>query len=233
MPFKTMHITGCLAVSIDGKISPPSQGDFIRMGTDDDIKHLKKLRDEADAIIFGASTFRAYSKTRTSLNNKKPLIHCILTRSLDLPLDAPLFTESPSAPVLIFTPNEAPEALKAQYPAHVEWYALDAETPAQSVLEVLAAKGIKRSQVEGGGEIVPMFLNEQLLDDIHLTLCPLFIGHQPGVPGLITQPLNIPIRAKLLKAEPLKDEIYLHYACQYDNASRSKKGEKATANAGI
>ncbi|MEB3287966.1 MAG: dihydrofolate reductase family protein [Vampirovibrionales bacterium] len=216
-------VTACLAVSLDGKISPPTDGPYVRMGTKRDIEHLQRLRDDADALVFGAATFRAYTKPRFGLkNSSRPLIHCILTKTLDLPSDAPLFTHSdPQIPVMIFSSAQAPEALRAQYPPHLEWHTIDCDGAAHSVLKALEAKGAKKIQVEGGGNILPLFLNEKLLQSIHLTLCPLFVGQAPlnsalSIPGLISQPLNQVIRTKLLASKVLGDELYLHYQCLYD-----------------
>jgi 5-amino-6-(5-phosphoribosylamino)uracil reductase len=82
------------------------------------------------------------------------------------------------------------------------------------VLEALGKLGAKRVQVEGGGELIWSFLEEDLLDEIHVTLCPVAIGGQgaptpAGGAGFDAASLK---RAKLLEARREHDEMFLHYS---------------------
>lgn len=44
------------------------------------------------------------------------------------------------------------------------------------LLRRLAARGIRRLLVEGGGETYALFLGKGLVDEIHLTVCPVLVG---------------------------------------------------------
>jgi len=50
------------------------------------------------------------------------------------------------------------------------------------VLAALAARGLTRVLVEGGGRVVSAFLSAGLLDRLYLTTAPMLIGD--GVPGV-------------------------------------------------
>jgi 5-amino-6-(5-phosphoribosylamino)uracil reductase len=58
-----------------------------------------------------------------------------------------------------------------------------------------------------------MFLRERVLDEIYMTVAPLVLGGKDApspVDGAAFPPENAP-RLRLVSAEPIGDEVYLHY----------------------
>lgn len=218
-----MKVIACFATSWDGKIGPPETSHYVRLSSDEDIHHLKTLRDQADALLFGGETFRAYPKAHTGLDkelggkSKLPL-HCILTRRFDLPPEAPYFQNNPPVPTLVCAPEEAPDSLKSHYPSQVEWLATGSEKPIRLILDHLASRGVQTVLLEGGGQIFNACLREHAVDELYLTLCPLLIGgnmNTPALLGSLNLPANETVRLQLLSVKPVADELFLHAKLHY------------------
>jgi riboflavin biosynthesis pyrimidine reductase len=237
---ESMKVIACFASSLDGKIGfPPPLEDasentpnalpgYTRISSDNDIKHLKKVRDQADAILMGGKTFRAYPKVHAGTNSKgtgakKLLPHGILTYGFSpthsIPPTSPIFTGSPGSKIPdthIFTYSNPPEEIAALYPPQVKWHCLKEGPPSQTLPEILKiyeALGVKTLLVEGGGEILDLCLRAQCLDELYLTLCPLFIGG-PQAPGLLGgvgfSDLASAPQTKILSQETVGNEVYFH-----------------------
>lgn len=170
-----MKITAIFATSLDGKIAPADKTGYTRMGSDADIQHLHEKRDEAQAVIFGAETFRAYSRPRRGTSRDYVPLHVILTKNFDLKPDSTFFMNHPPVSTVIFSPSPASDNIKSQYPAHIEWKTFAEPAEIKAFLEGL---NVQQAMLEGGGEIMSMFLEAGLVDDIYLTLCPYFLGGQ-------------------------------------------------------
>ncbi|BAJ30997.1 putative truncated riboflavin-specific deaminase/reductase [Kitasatospora setae KM-6054] len=82
------------------------------------------------------------------------------------------------------------------------------------MLEDLAARGVQRLMVEGGGQIHTQFLSLGLADEIHLAVAPLLVG-DAGAPRFV-YPAEFPggstHRMKLLGTETVGDVVLLRYA---------------------
>ncbi|MGB3570475.1 MAG: dihydrofolate reductase family protein, partial [Phormidesmis sp.] len=84
----------------------------------------------------------------------------------------------------------------------------------KSALSLAASRPpIKQLLVMGGGELVASLLAEGLVDDLHLTICPLLIGGKTAptpVGGLgFTLPRTPRLKLQTIRVEG--DEIFLHY----------------------
>lgn len=215
-----MRIIACLATTLDGKIASQKRPKE-RIGSAEDFQHLLRVRDQADAILSGGETFREWPLVRRGLDTNRPVpIQCILTRRIDLPPDAPVFTTQPAVPVWIFTPQIPGPEHQAAYPPHVQWHAVQAEQPVPDILATLEAAGIHTLLVEGGGHVMHLCLEARALQELYLTLCPLLLG---GVqdPTLVTGPgfsVGQAPRTRVLSQHGHGQELYLHLALDYPPA---------------
>jgi len=215
-----MRTIACLATTLDGKIAS-AKNLRARFGSTDDLTHLLTVRNQADAILCGGETFRQHMGIRKGNRQTRPPMQVILTRRFNLPPDAGLFRKSteftPAVPVLIVSPQAPPPEVKALYPAHVEWLTTGEANPAPLVLDYLAQKGIHTVSVEGGGHIVNLFLQAQLLDEFYLTICPVLLGGKDD-PSLVNgEGFNIAEapRTEVLSQEWKGQELYLHLKLHY------------------
>lgn len=219
-----MRTIACLAATLDGKIAS-ARNMRARFGSSEDLTHLLTVRNQADAILCGGETFRQHMGIRKGNAQEVPPLQVIMTRKFDLPPDAGLFRQSvtykPAAPILIVSPQSAPQQVKALYPPHVEWLTTGEQNPVPTIMDTLAQKGIKTLSVEGGGHIVNLFLQAKALDEFYLTLCPLFLGG-PNDSSLVTGPgfsIAEAPKTEVIQAEWKGPELYLHLKVLYPSDS--------------
>lgn len=221
-----MRIIASFASSLDGRTALPGHLTYVRISSDEDIRRLKALRDTVDAVLMGGTTFRAYPKPHTGLDSSKVPLHVIVTRGqdplIDIPPDSPLFQTPDPVSVMIFTHQLPDVSVLSRYPASVEWMALPPhawQSPRHFVArlcEILEKRGVASVLVEGGGEIMALFLKAQALQELYLTVCPLLIG-DINTPGLVSG-LNFgdtPPRTEILSLEQVENEIFLKLALTY------------------
>ena len=216
-----MKVIACLAASLDGKISTrdtlTDPHKHVRIGSEHDLQHLLQVRDQCDGILMGAETFRAYARPRRGAENTAPL-HAIVTRSGNLRPGSTYFKNQPLPPTVVFSPDSVSPEITRQYPPVIDWVATGAgENPVPVMLKELSRRGVSTLLVEGGGEIIDLFLRAQALDELILTLCPLLVGGK-GVSGLLTGEgfmLADAPRTKILSLKRVENELYLHLKLEY------------------
>lgn len=206
-----MRVYACMASTLDGKIGPASAEHFVAIGSRYDMQNLIALRDEADGILFGASTFRAWPKVHKGNNPEKRAHHFIMSHRLDLDFQAELF-QNPDVPVTIFSSVNNPQ----EHPAHVEIVSTS-RGPGQinQVLQHIENCGIKVLLVEGGGHVLHAFIEARVLNELFLTLVPTAIGDQ-NAPGLLGgQSLSSIPKLNIRHTRVVGDETFLHIDLHY------------------
>jgi 5-amino-6-(5-phosphoribosylamino)uracil reductase len=78
----------------------------------------------------------------------------------------------------------------------------------------LAARGVERLMVEGGGTVHTQFLSDDLVDELQLVVAPMFVGdsHAPRFVRDAAFPWNPSRRAALVDVQKLGDVVLLRYA---------------------
>ena len=78
----------------------------------------------------------------------------------------------------------------------------------------LAARGVERLMVEGGGTVHTQFLTDDLVDELQLVVAPLFVGdsHAPRFVRDGAFPWNPGRRARLVDVRQIGDVVLLRYA---------------------
>lgn len=215
-----MRIIACFAATLDGKIgSAANRRD--RVGSRADLAHLLAIRNQADALLYGGETFRQHPLLRKGSEQTRAPLQCLLTRTFDLPPDAPLFRDSeradPPAPIIIVSPESAPPDVRARYSRHIDWLASGAGNPVPRILESLRERSIETLMIEGGGRIMHLCLEARAVQELYLTVCPLLLGGRDD-PTLVTGPgfrvADAP-RTEVLSAEWREGELYLHLKLHY------------------
>jgi 5-amino-6-(5-phosphoribosylamino)uracil reductase len=78
----------------------------------------------------------------------------------------------------------------------------------------LASRGVERLMVEGGATIHTQFLTENIVDELQLTVAPVFVGDSEA-PRFVRDgifPWNPSRRAELVDVRQLGDVVLLRYA---------------------
>ena len=177
-----------MAMSADGKIASANRR-ITRIGSDRDLAHLYELRSTADAILCGA---RTVEETHATLGNggerhrrarirrglaEHPL-RIVVTGSGSLSPNAALWRHRFS-PIIVLTSRRAPtprrECLR-RLADHL-WISSGNNLDFASLLIRLRREfSVGRLLVEGGGELNDALFRAGLVDELHLTFCPLILG---------------------------------------------------------
>lgn len=180
-----------LAMSADGKIAS-SDRSITTFGSSRDLAHLYALRATADAILCGARTVEETGATLgngpdptgviTRRRKRRGLapapLRVVASGSGSISLQASIW-KTGSAPLILLTTPRTPAGLKKR------WESLGAEVWMASgrTLDFVDAlrrlrqeRSVRRLLCEGGGQLNAALLREDLVDEIHLTVCPLILG---------------------------------------------------------
>ena len=213
------QITAVLAMSVDGKLADYT-GAAGRFGSPQDQLHLEERVAEADAVIFGAGTLRAYGTTMTVHTSAlqarreaqgKPLqpLQIVCSASGDLPAESHFFTQ-PIPRWLLTTSGGAKPCSTPQFDRiwvvgdPIDW---------SIVMADLVQHGVEKLALLGGGKLVASFLEQNLVDELWLTVCQLVLGGATAPTPVQSSgwlEANAP-RLELLSAESMENEVFLHY----------------------
>lgn len=208
-----MKIITNTAVSLDGKINT-DEGRALSLGSDEDLRFMLELRDTADAVLVGGRTFRHWMGL--ALKRPKFLWRVVVSRTLDFQIPERVFSDDQGVHFLFISPSSPP----AGFPAEV--VTLNPVTP-QSIIAELKRRGVQTLLIEAGGELIAQFLDADLIDEMHVTLCPKLIGGMdaPSIVGGKGFGRDELKRLKLLNHRVVGDEVFLHYA-----VTRPSRNEK-------
>ncbi len=179
------HSDGCvvlgrIAQTLDGRIATESGMSFWISGPED-ILHTHRLRAICDAIVVGAGTVKADDPLLTTRLCPGPSpVRVVIDTDRRLAGAYRMFQGGP--PTLLLVANDlagsdrlgTAEVLRLPR-AGTGGLAIPA------VVAALAARGLHRIFVEGGGITVSRFLAAGALDRLHVTVAPLLLG--AGIPA--------------------------------------------------
>jgi riboflavin-specific deaminase-like protein len=169
--------------SADGRAAFQGRSRALSDPADREIFH--GLREHVDAILVGTGTLRVERygrlvrdperrRRRTGAGLAPEPLACIITRGGDVPVDIPLFSE-PAAHVAVFTPEPLDTSALA---AEVTVVRLD---PGQLTLTTMlrrlrSAFDVRSLLCEGGPTIFGALLQENLIDELFLSIAPKLTG---------------------------------------------------------
>lgn len=171
-----------MVTTLDGRAA--IDGRSRDLGTRADTEHLLRLRTRFDGVMIGAGTMRAerYGRIvgdpqdrarRERIGLPHDPLAVIVSGSLDLPWDAPLFT-SGGGRVLIFTLDEGPRPETA---TSLRTVAMPGGIEIAAVLRHLRReRGIRALLCEGGPHLLGQLLDGDLVDELFLTVTPITTG---------------------------------------------------------
>jgi riboflavin biosynthesis pyrimidine reductase len=162
-PFVAMNF----AVTVDGRATIGGVSGPI--GSDADTAMLAGLRTRFDAVMIGAGTMRA--ERYGPLPGDRPLV--IVSGSLDLPWDAPLFADGGGS-ALVFTASDAEPPVTA---TSLEVVRHDGAVDLAAALRHLREEhGVRAVLSEGGPRLHAEMQAAGLVDELFLTTSPKLAG---------------------------------------------------------
>jgi 5-amino-6-(5-phosphoribosylamino)uracil reductase len=221
MPERPYTLLSC-CVSIDGYIGKASSR--LLLSNDADFERVDAVRASCDAILVGATTVRADNprllvrsearrEERTARGLTESPIKVTVTRRAELDARADFFNAGDTEKIVYCASPWAADAQARLGPVatvvdageNVEMRTLGAD---------LAARGVDRLMVEGGGTVHTQFLTEDIVDELQLTVAPIFVGDSEA-PRFVRDgvfPWNPARRAELVDVQKLGDVVLLRYA---------------------
>jgi riboflavin biosynthesis pyrimidine reductase len=182
---------------------------------------LRRLREEADAVLVGATTVRAEGYSRLlrddarerrlqSRGSAEPLL-CIVSRDANLGPGAPALRAAPSALIFLTSvhavlPEAERELLAIRAPA-----AGPGEPVALRPLltRLRAEHGVERVVCEGGGTLNAALLAERLAAELFVAVSPM-IAREAGSPPLVAG-VEGPQDLSLIAHATADDFVFLRY----------------------
>jgi riboflavin-specific deaminase-like protein len=170
------------AITLDGRATLHGRSGAI--GSDVDTEMLVGLRTKVDAVMIGAGTLRAerYGRVvpdpeRRARRERNGLSHdplaVIVSGRLDIPWDAPLFTEG-GGRVLIFTASET-EAPATRTPVQLVRHQGDVDFAA-ALRQLRTEHGVRALLCEGGPRVHAQLIDSGLVDELFVTQAPKLAG---------------------------------------------------------
>lgn len=214
-----IQATLVLAMSADGKIADVRRSPA-RFGSPQDKAHLENQVALADAIIFGAGTLRAYGTTikvnspsnlklREVLGKSSQPIQIVVSRRGEFDPQLKFFSQ-PIPRWLITTQGSIATSNQDLF-EKVIIATKSSEIIWQQVFIELAALGIKKLVVLGGGELVAALIKENLIDEFWLTICPVILGGKSAPTPVDGLGLLNRLELQLVESKTIGSEIFLHY----------------------
>jgi riboflavin-specific deaminase-like protein len=212
-----------MAISADGKIATANRA-VHSFGSARDLEHLYELRATADAVMCGARTVEISQATlgnggekfrRRRLKHKlaEYPLRVIVTGSGSIDPAAKLFQKRFS-PIIVLTTRRAPAEKLAQLRQMADEVRIcgDTEINFRTTLRWLYEKWhVKRLLCEGGGELNDALFRADLVDEIHLTICPKIFGGRTGptiADGEGFERLANARKFKILTKKAIKGELF-------------------------
>jgi riboflavin-specific deaminase-like protein len=177
-----------MSMTADGKIATANRA-VHSFGSPRDLRHLYELRATADAVMCGARTVEIsrsildnggdrFTRLRVRQGLAEHNLRVIVTGSGSIDLSAPIF-RTQFSPIIVLTTERLPKRKLVQLRKAVAEVKILGKRKLNfpAALRWLRTKwGVKRLLCEGGGELNAAMFQADLVDEIHLTICPMVFG---------------------------------------------------------
>jgi 5-amino-6-(5-phosphoribosylamino)uracil reductase len=219
-------------VSIDGYIGNAASRLFL--SNDADFDRVDAVRASCDAILVGATTVRtdnprllvrseARREERADRGLPESPMKVTVTRRAEFDVRAHFFKLGDAEKIVYCASASVADARDRLGPVATVVDAGD-NVEMRTLTTDLAARGVDRLMVEGGGTIHTQFLTDDIVDELHLTVAPVFVGDSAATrfvrDGVF--PWNPARRAELVDVQKLGDVVLLRYAL----SSRFQEAER-------
>jgi len=179
------------AVSLDGKINPAParrRGAFVMSRGKEDWRRMRVLREEADAILIGASNLRADDpgltlepderERRRAAGRPVPARVVVTRRGEGIRPDAKIFDRSIGGPAYVVHPAIMPASTRAALSAVAELVEMGTnDVPMDALLAWMRDHlGAGTVLCEGGGVLVADLFAARAVDELYLTVVPRILG---------------------------------------------------------
>jgi riboflavin biosynthesis pyrimidine reductase len=201
----------------DGRATLDGRTEGISSDTDRVLFH--SLRSQVDAVMVGTGTIaiegygplarrRAVRERRRVLGLPETPLCVTASRSMELPVQAPLFQDPESHVIVLTNSDREPPPCKCRLTVErIPGDELDL-TAGATILRT--RHGVRAMLMEGGPTLLAAMLDAGLMDDLFLSISPLLVGGDE--PSLLEgSALERPLRLRLVSLLEEDGYLYLRY----------------------
>lgn len=190
-----MYILLSCAISLDGYLDDDTPERLV-LSNAADLDRVDEVRAGVDAILVGANTIR---RDDPRLSVRSPARRAARERA-----------GKPVTPLKVVLSSGA---VPADAAFRADGDSLITSGALRDVVDELAARGVERLMVEGGGRVLTEFLTEGLADELQLVIAPFFVG-DPAAPRFVHDgrfPWTSRDRATLATVETIGNVVLHRY----------------------
>ncbi|MBN1801919.1 MAG: 2,5-diamino-6-(ribosylamino)-4(3H)-pyrimidinone 5'-phosphate reductase [Candidatus Lokiarchaeota archaeon] len=167
------------AMTIDGKIA--SKAGDPELSDEEDWREVHKLRTEVDAILVGKGTIlKDDPKLHIKYYDHSGYYRIVIDSNLSIPLKSNVITFQPDTyPTIICTTENIPKERIKEFESNkvkIVQAGKGSRVDLLKLMPLLSELGIKSILLEGGGTLNWSFINDDLIDEMRLTIAPWVVG---------------------------------------------------------
>lgn len=212
--------------TIDGKVqvTTSEQAKYWPIGSKTDYATLLELRTYADVLVYGKNSALSFNhgqnlakeefkKVREKHGKNPDITYLIVCNSISKD-DLAVLRGSHEKHTLLVMPESAQVDAEVEKVVKVARVGKD-RVDVALLSQWLHEQGYKHVLVEGGPSLLGSFLQEDLIDQVFLTIAPKIFGNKPGetltlVEGILFPPEKIK-NLELLSVQQNQNELFLRY----------------------
>jgi 5-amino-6-(5-phosphoribosylamino)uracil reductase len=215
-----------MAMTADGKIATANRA-VSSFGSARDHEHLLELRATADAVMAGARTVdlnpvnlgpgpARFRRLRRARGLAEYNLRVVVSRTGSVDPQATIFQKSFSPVVILTTRRAGTKRLRRlrALASEVRIYSGAEIDFAEALSWLRREHGVRRLVCEGGGELNDALFRADLIDELHVTVCPKVFGGRAAptiADGLGAESLSAASSFRLHQVRRVKDEVFLVY----------------------
>jgi 5-amino-6-(5-phosphoribosylamino)uracil reductase len=210
-------------VSLDGYLGSGTRRRLM-LSNDADFDRVDSVRAGCDAILVGAATIRSDDprllvrapsrvQERVARGLSRTPTKVTVTQEARLDVRAKFFSTG-DGDKIVYCGRSGLESARRRLGTVATVVDGGQRVDVRRMSEDLAARGVGRLMVEGGGTVHTQFLTADLVDELHLVVAPFFVG-DPRARRFVGDgsfPWHPGRRARLAEVRPIGDVVLLRYA---------------------